>query len=66
MLTARPRRCGCAARGGSHRYEERGLPADAAEPVRSLYCASKPMVAMAVLSLLEQADVELDQARRGG
>ena len=48
--------------GGSHRYEERGLPADAAERVRSLYCASKPMVAMAVLSLLEQADVELEQA----
>ena len=49
--------------GGSHRYEERGLPADAAERVRCLYCASKPMVAMAVLSLLEQADVELEQAR---
>ena len=48
---------------GSHRYEERGLPADAAERVRCLYCASKPMVAMAVLSLLEQADVELERAR---
>ena len=47
---------------GSHRYEEQGLSADAAERVRCLYCASKPMVAMAVLSLLEQADVELEQA----
>ena len=51
--------------GGSHRYEERGLPADAAERVRCLYCASKPMVAMAVLGLLEQADVELERARVG-
>ena len=48
---------------GSHRYEERGLPADAAERVRCLFCASKPMVAMAVLSLLEHADVELERAR---
>jgi hypothetical protein len=49
--------------GGSHRYEELGLSADAAERVRCLYCASKPMVAMAVLGLLEQAGVELEQAR---
>lgn len=47
---------------GSHRYEEQGLSADAAERVRCLYCASKPMVAMAVLSLLEQAGVELEGA----
>jgi CubicO group peptidase (beta-lactamase class C family) len=50
---------------GSHRYEERGLPADAAERVRCLFCASKPMVAMAVLSLLEQAHLELEHVRVG-
>jgi hypothetical protein len=49
--------------GGSHRYQERGLPADAAERVRCLFCSSKPMVAMAVLSLLERVGVELGQAR---
>ena len=48
---------------GSHWYEERGLPADAAERVRCLFCSSKPMVAMAVLSLLERAGVELGLAR---
>ena len=56
----------CGRPGGSHRYEEQGLSADAAERVRCLYCTSKPMVAMAVLSLLEQADVELDRARVDG
>jgi len=55
----------CGRRGGSHRYAERGLSADAAERVRSLYCASKPMVAMAVLSLLERAHLELEQVRVG-
>jgi hypothetical protein len=55
----------CGRAGGSHRYEEWGLSADAAERVRSLYCASKPMVAMAVLSLLERAHLELEQVRVG-
>jgi hypothetical protein len=55
----------CGRAGGSHRYEEQGLSADAAERVRSLYCASKPMVAMAVLSLLERAHLELEHMRVG-
>ena len=56
----------CGQPGGSHRYQEHGLSADAAERVRCLYCTSKPMVAMAVLSLLEQSDVELERARVEG
>ena len=56
----------CGQAGGSHRYEEHGLSADIAERVRCLYCASKPMVAIAVLSLLEQADVELERAHVDG
>jgi hypothetical protein len=47
--------------GSTHRYEH-GLAADAAERVRCLFCASKPMVAMAVLSLLEAHGVELASA----
>src|SRR5262245_51930537 len=48
--------------GRIHLVDERGLTADAAERVRCLYCASKPMVAMVVLSVLEARGIELDGA----
>ena len=42
---------------------EGDLMTSAARLVRSLYCATKPMVALAFLSLLEERDIELDRAR---
>jgi hypothetical protein len=48
--------------GGTPHRHERGLAADAAGRVRCLYCASKPMVAMTVLSLLEVHGIELGRA----